>query len=80
MAASSWLETGENRVVIDRNTRILEGALGYRVILWKIVPFDNVANVSNDVVRVEVKTTKASNNCVGDASQGNSAGRSTSGS
>lgn len=75
MAASNGLEAGEYRIVVDRNTWILEGTLGYRVILWKIVPFNDVANVSNDIVRVEVKTTKASNNAVGDAGQGNGSGR-----
>lgn len=75
MAASSGLEAGEDRVVVDRNTWILEGTLGYRVILWEIVPLNNVANVSDDVFRVEVKTTKASNNAVGDASYGNGGGR-----
>ena len=76
LAASGGLETGEDRVVTDWNTWVLEGALGNRVILWEVVPLDNVTDVSDDVVRVEVKTTKAGNNGVSDASQGNGAGRS----
>jgi hypothetical protein len=67
LAASSRLEAREDCVVVDRNTWILEGTLGYRVILWEIVPFNNIANVCDYVVRVEMKTTKTSNNAVGDA-------------
>ena len=80
LAVSGGLEAGEDRVVVDRNTWVLEGTLGNRVILWEVVPLDNVTDVSDDVVRIEVKATKACNNGVGDASQGNGAGRSASGS
>jgi hypothetical protein len=80
LAISGWLEAGKDGVVVDRNTWILERALGYRVVLWEVVPLDNVTDISDDIFRVEVKTSKAGNNSVGDASQGNGAGRSSSGS
>jgi len=68
LAVSSGLKAGEDGVVVDRNTWALEGTLGYGVILWEIMPLNNVANVSDDIVRVEVKTGKAGNNGVGDSS------------
>jgi hypothetical protein len=80
LALSDGLEAGKDSVVVDRNTWTLERALGYRVVLWEVVPLDNVTDISDDIVGVEVKTSTASNNSVGDASQGNGAGRSRSGS
>ena len=50
------------------------------MVLWEIVPFDNVTDICDDIVGVEVKSSETGNNSVGDTSQGNGTGRSTSGS
>lgn len=67
-ALSAKVETGEEGVaVIEGLAGLPEAGLGDGVVLGEEVPFDNVTDLSDNVVGVEAETAEASDDGVSDA-------------
>lgn len=64
------VEASEEGVpVIERLAGLAEAGLRNGVVLGEEVPLDNIADFSDDVVRVEAETAEAGNDGVGDAGE-----------
>jgi hypothetical protein len=70
LALGGWHEAGEDGVVVDGLAGLGEGRLSEGVILRVEVDLDEVANLCDDVLRLEVETVEAGDDTVGGSVRG----------